>query len=111
MWFAAPCVLCLLFFAILNVYLPHLQEYFNILKLYVPLAALCAAIGFSMYRKITVSEVFFYLLFYFILYAMVTDIFLRSVSFCLPVRGGGGVEVMIPDCLPEQQQTPKQQNT
>jgi hypothetical protein len=86
MWFAAPCVLCLLFFAILNVYLPHLQEYFNILKLYVPLAALCAAIGFSMYRKITVSEVFFYLLFYFILYAMVTDIFLSGWNFVAKSR-------------------------
>eukprot|EP00667_Euglena_gracilis_P000073 EG_transcript_73 len=86
LWFAAPFALLVVFFAVLDTYLPHLQEYFNIMKLYVPLFALSSAISFIVMRKITARDVFFYLLFYFILYALLTDITISAWNFTAKFR-------------------------
>uniref|UniRef100_A0A7S1N8C0 Glycosyl transferase 48 domain-containing protein n=1 Tax=Eutreptiella gymnastica TaxID=73025 RepID=A0A7S1N8C0_9EUGL len=81
LWFAAPVFLGLLFFFILDNYLPHLQEYFNILKLYVPFFAICSTIYFILAKRIKFSEVMFYLLFYVVVFAMCLDFAISMWNF------------------------------
>eukprot|EP00993_Chasmostoma_nieuportense_P001089 NODE_19_length_4559_cov_24.014215_g17_i0.p1 GENE.NODE_19_length_4559_cov_24.014215_g17_i0~~NODE_19_length_4559_cov_24.014215_g17_i0.p1 ORF type:complete len:1500 (+),score=450.80 NODE_19_length_4559_cov_24.014215_g17_i0:393-4502(+) len=80
-WFAIPILLCLMFFSILNQWLPHVHENFNILKLYVPLAAFGFALHFILAWKVRLKEVFFYLLFYCILYALIVDMCVSGWNF------------------------------
>jgi len=86
LWFAAPFALLIMFFAVLDSYLPHLQEYFNILKLYVPLFAIGSCLAFVLLRQITARDVFFYLLFYAILYAMLNDLAISMWNFTAKFR-------------------------